>query len=70
MSCQVNQNLVGCKVVIETSSIKLQGDVRAVDPTGGKVSIINGVVEPSKDPLPPLYRVFVKEIISSKNFYL
>ena len=64
----MNQNLVGCKVVIETSSIKLQGDVRAVDPTGGKVSIINGVVEPSKDPLPPLYRVFVKEIISSKNF--
>lgn len=63
---QVDQKLVGCQVVMDTSSGKLVGEVRKVDSSGSRISLMNGVHESSQVNLPPMYKVFVKDIISSK----
>ena len=68
MQCvEIDQNLVGCAVEIDLKSGKLEGKVRSVDSTGSKVTIIEGFLLPSKTPLPPIYRVFIKDILKGKS---
>lgn len=66
MNCEIGQNIVGCRVVIETQNGTIEGDVRHVDPSRSKMSIVNGILVPSGIQLPSLYRVFVRDILSSK----
>ena len=66
MNCEINQKLVGCRVVIETNTGMIEGDVRNVDPSCAKMSLVNGVVLATGVQLPSLYRLFMKDILSSK----
>lgn len=66
MNCQIGPKLVGCRVVIETLTGKIEGDVRHVDPSGCKLSLVNGKVVETGIQLPSLYRLFVRDILSSK----
>ena len=70
MQCvKIDESLVGCAVEIDLKSGKLEGKVRSVDSTGSKVTIIEGFLLPSKTPLPPIYRVFIKEILKGKLYF-
>lgn len=69
MNCEIGPKLVGCRVVIETLSGKIEGDVRHVDPSGCKMSLVNGKVVATGIQLPSLYRVFVRDILSSKHSF-
>ena len=68
MQCvEIDQNLVGCAVEIDLKSGKLEGKVRSVDYTGSKITIIEGFLLPNKIPLPPIYKVFIKDILKGKS---
>lgn len=66
MSCEIGPKIVGCRVVIKTLNSKIEGDVRKVDSNGFKMSLVNGVLVATGAKLPELYRIFVKDIVSSK----
>lgn len=68
MQCvEINKNLVGCRVEIELRSQKVEGKVHIVDPSGSRVTIVDGYYLPSKTPTPPMFKVFIKDILKS-NF--
>lgn len=64
MSCEIGQKIVGRRVVIETQTGKVTGDVRNVDTSYSKLSLVNGVAVPTGVKLPELYRIYVKDIVS------
>lgn len=69
MSCEIGQKIVGRRVVIETQTGKILGDVRNVDSSNSKLSLVNGVTVSTGALLPELYRIYVKDIVSSKIKY-
>jgi hypothetical protein len=66
MSCEIGPKIVGCRVVIKTLNSRIEGDVRNVDSNCSKVSLVNAVLVATGAKLPELYRIFVKDIVSSK----
>jgi hypothetical protein len=66
MSCEIGPKIVGCRVVIKTLNSRIEGDVRNVDSNCSKVSLVNAAVVATGAKLPELYRIFVKDIVSSK----
>ncbi|KAI9557370.1 hypothetical protein GHT06_017198 [Daphnia sinensis] len=64
MSCEIGQKIVGHRVVIETQTGKVIGDVRNVDTIYSKLSLVNGVAVSTGAKLPELYRIYVKDIVS------
>lgn len=66
MNCEISPKLEGCRVVIEMRIGKIEGEVKSVDPSGCKLSIVNGKVVATGVQLPLLYRVFERDILSSK----
>jgi hypothetical protein len=66
MSCEIGPKIVGCRVVIKTLNSRIEGDVRNVDSNCSKVSLVNAVVVATGAKLPESYRIFVKDIVSSK----
>lgn len=63
MACEIHPSLVGCSVVIEIPAGKLEGDIRSIDSTLSKITIINGTLNSEK--LPYLYRIFAKDVNTS-----
>jgi len=62
MNCEVKNNLVGCRVVLETTTdVVIEGTVRSV----GSVLILDKplAIRPKVD-LPSQYRIFAKDIVS------
>jgi hypothetical protein len=69
MNTSISQELVGFQVSIEMRKMTVEGLVRHIDSTGSKLSLTNAVVLSSDVKLPPLYHIFVKDVINSKLFY-
>ena len=69
MSCEIGPKIVGCRVVVETPVSKIEGEVRNVDSNCCKISLVNGFVVATGAKLPELYRIFVRDIVSSKITY-
>ena len=68
MNLEIDKNLVGHRVILETvSGNNVEGDVHHVDPNGSKMSLKNAIVVGKGTKLPELYRLFAKDIISSKS---
>lgn len=68
MNCEIGPKIVGCKVVIETTTYGIvEGDVRNVDPSGVRISLMNGVVVATGVKLPSSCKVYSRDIISSKT---
>ncbi len=68
MSCEIGPKIVGCKVVMEVTSFGIvEGDVRNVDPSGVRISLMNGVVVATGVELPSPYKFYSRDIISSKT---
>ena len=65
MNCEVKNNLVGCRVVLETTTdVVIEGTVRSV----GSFLILDKplAIRPKVD-LPSQYRIFAKDIVSGKK---
>jgi hypothetical protein len=69
MNASISQELVGFQVSIEMRKMTVEGLVRHIDPTGSKLSLTNAVVLSSDVKLPPLYHIFIKDVINSELFY-